>query len=382
MPDPIYLDYNATTPVDARVAAAIEPWLREHFGNPSSGHVFGRRAREAVERAREQVAALIGARPDEIVFTASGSESNNMVIQGCARGARPDRVHLVCSAIEHPAVLEPCLAMEEEGHRLSVVKVDGRGRVAPEAVEAALTEDTRLVSVMHANNEVGTIQPIAAIARLAHARGALCHTDAAQSLGKIPVDVGALEVDLLTIAGHKLYAPKGIGALYIRRGVELARLIHGAGHEAGRRAGTESVPLIVGLGEACRLAAGHLDAGEARRLETLRERLWQGLRPAGDLLRHGAAEQSLPNTLSVGFRGIEADRLLEAIAPAVAASAGAACHAAGVSVSWVLHAMGVDAEWARGTLRLTVGRPTTEDEVDRAAEAIVAAVRRLRGSRF
>ncbi|HHN74903.1 MAG TPA: cysteine desulfurase [Acidobacteria bacterium] len=377
MPDPIYLDYNATTPVDPRVTSAIEPWLRQHFGNPSSSHVFGRRARQAVDRARQQVAALIGAEPDEIVFTASGSESNNMVIQGSARRARPGRAHLICSAIEHPAVLEPCLAMEERGHRLTVVPVDGRGLVSTAAVEAALADDTTLVSVMHANNEVGTIQPIAAIARLARAGGALSHTDAAQSVGKIPVNVRELGVDTLSIAGHKLYAPKGIGALYVRRGVELPALIHGAGHEAGRRAGTESVPLIVGLGEACRLAAEHLAAGESARLETLRERLWRALEPVGDLRRHGAREHSLPNTLSVGFRGLEADRLLEAIAPVVAASAGAACHSAGVSVSWVLHAMGVAPEWARGTLRLTIGRWTTEEEIDRAAEAVVAAVRRL-----
>ena len=333
---PIYLDYNATTPPDPEVAEAMLPYLTTRFGNPSSSHAYGAEARAAVEAARRQVAALLGARAEEIVFTSGGTEGNNTVLHGVARLLRAKGRHVVTSAIEHPAVLEPCAVLEEEGFRITRVPVDGSGRVDPRDVAEALTPETILVSVMHANNEVGTIQDIAEIARLAHEHGVLVHTDAAQSIGKVPVDVEALGVDFLTLAGHKLYAPKGVGALYIRSGVELPRLLHGASHEAGRRAGTENVLEIVGLGKACEVAARRLPH-DARRFEELRERLFEALsREVPGLRRNSPWERCLPNTLSVGFPGVDAGALLTEIGEKVAASAGAACHAAGVEVSTVL----------------------------------------------
>ncbi|MFV1959795.1 MAG: cysteine desulfurase family protein, partial [Planctomycetota bacterium] len=269
---PIYLDHNATTPIDPAVAEAMLPFLHEHFGNPSSGHVFGHRTREAVENAREHVAALLGAAPEEIVFTSGGTESNNTVLKGVARAAGGRRGHFVTSAVEHPAVLEPCRALEREGFDVTVVPVDRCGRVDPQQVEDAIRDDTLLVSVMHANNEVGTIQPIREIAERAHARGVLVHTDAAQSVGKIPVGVDDLGVDFLSVAGHKLQAPKGVGALYVRRGREIPPLIHGATHEGGRRAGTENVLEIVGLGRAAQVAAREGERTTAH-LRALRDRL-------------------------------------------------------------------------------------------------------------
>jgi cysteine desulfurase len=270
---PVYLDFNATTPIDPAVAEAMLPYLHGHFGNPSSSHAYGLEARSAVETARRQVAGLIGARPEEIVFTSGGSESNNMAIFGVARSQRQRGRHIITSAVEHPAVIEPCRALQEQGFRLTVLPVDARGRVDPRDVERAIEPGTILISIMHANNEVGTIQPIAEIASLARQHDIAFHTDAAQTVGKIPVDVEALGVDLLTIAGHKLYAPKGIGALYLRTGHDLPRLIHGAAHEGGRRAGTESVLLIVGLGRACELAAARL-AATMEQTRQLRDRLW------------------------------------------------------------------------------------------------------------
>lgn len=374
---PVYLDYNATTPVDPEVAEAMLPYLTQRFGNPSSAHAYGAEARAAVEAARRQVATLLGARPEEVVFTSGGTEANNTVVQGVARLLRARGRHLVVSSVEHPAVLEPCAALEEEGWRVTRVPVDGLGRVDPRDVEAALTPETVLVSVMHASNEVGTIQDLAEISRLAHERGVLVHTDAAQSIGKIPVDVGTLGVDFLSVAGHKLYAPKGVGALWVRSGVELPRLLHGASHEAGRRAGTENVLEIVGLGKACEVAARRL-ADDARRFEALRERLFEGLaREVPGLRRHSPRERCLPNTLSVGFAGVDAAALLAEVGERVAASAGAACHAAGVEVSTVLAAMKVPMEYAMGTVRLSVGRGTTPAMVDEAARAVGEAVRRM-----
>lgn len=375
---PVYLDYNATTPVDPEVAETMLPFLTSRFGNPSSSHAYGTEARAAVESARRQVAALLGARAEEIVFTSGGTEANNTVVHGVARLLRSKGRHLVVSAVEHPAVLEPCAALEEEGWRVTRVPVDGSGRVDPRDVAEALTPETVLVSVMHANNEVGTIQDLAGISRLAHEQGVLVHTDAAQSIGKVPVDVASLGVDFLTLAGHKLYAPKGVGALFIRSGVELPRFLHGASHEAGRRAGTENVLEIVGLGKACEVAARRL-ADDARRFEALRERLFEALsRDVPGLRRNSPWERCLPNTLSVGFPGIDATALLAEIGEKVAASAGAACHAAGVEVSTVLQAMGVPLEYAMGTVRFSVGRGTTPAMVDEAVHAVAAAVRRMR----
>ncbi len=373
----IYLDFNATTPIDPQVAEAMLPYLYEHFGNPSSAHAFGAAARLAVERARIRVAGLIGARPEEIVFTSGGSESNNTVIKGVAGALKSRGRHIIVSAVEHPAVLEPCRALEADGFRITVLPVDRAGRVRPEDVGKALTPETILISIMHANNEVGTIQPIARIAEIARRNSVLLHTDAAQSVGKIPVLVEQLGVDFLSIAGHKLYAPKGIGALYIRSGVSLPQLIHGAGHELGRRAGTENVPEIVGLGEACALASEHL-ADTMAHCRAMRDRLWTGLAGAVDSLqRNGDPDDGLPNTLSISFPGIDAGTLLAEIGDRVAASAGAACHAQGVTVSPVLEAMQVPLEYAMGTVRFSAGRTTTPKEIDDAIEIVAQAVRNM-----
>jgi cysteine desulfurase len=376
---PIYLDYNGTTPHDPAVIAAMRPFIEIEFGNPSSSHWYGIAPKQAVNRARGQVADLLGCRPAEIVFASGGTESNNHAIGGVARALQNRGRHIVTTAVEHPAVLEVCRDLEKQGFSLTVVPVDSRGRVDADRVAAAFRPDTILVSVMHANNEVGTVQPVAEIAASAHQRGILVHTDAAQSIGKIPVNVDALGVDLLSLAGHKLYAPKGIGALYIREKTPIARFCHGAGQEGGRRAGTENVPWIVGLGEACAIAARVLPQA-AERMRRLRDRLWEKLsacRVAAQV--NGHPVERLPNTLSVSFKNLEANRILEEIGLEVAASAGAACHADTVEISHVLVAMGLDPAWAKGTLRFSVGRPTTEDEIDRAAEVVCAAAERLVG---
>ncbi|MCG3194805.1 MAG: Cysteine desulfurase IscS [Thermoanaerobaculia bacterium] len=376
--DPIYLDTNATTPIDPAVAEAMLPYLRQHFGNPSSSHPYGSRARKAVEEARAQVAALLGAETAEIVFTSGGTEGNNSVIFGVARLLRERGRHVIISAIEHPAVIEPCEVLASEGYRITRLPVDSWGRIDPSEVEAALTPETILVSVMHSNNEVGTIQDIAAIAAIARSRGVFVHTDAAQSAGKVRLDVRELGVDFLTLAGHKLYAPKGIGALFIRSGIELPRFIHGASHEAGRRAGTENVPSIVGLGKASEVALSNLERNAAHFIE-MRERLFAELtRRLPGARRNSPKDGCLPNTLSIGFYGIEASTLLAEVGERVAASAGAACHAEGVTVSTVLTAMGVPLEYAMGTVRFSVGRSTTAAELDAAAEIVSAAVERLR----
>jgi len=373
----IYLDYNATTPVDPRVADAMLPFLSGGFGNPSSAHRLGREARAAVERSRAQVAACLGCDADEILFTSGGSESDNLALRGVLAAAGGG--HLVTSAVEHPAVLEVALALELEGRaRLSVVDVDSRGQVEVAAVERALRPDTRLVSLMLANNEVGTLQPVAEVARLCRERGVLVHTDAAQAVGKVGFNVRALGVDLLAVAGHKLYAPKGVGALYVRRGVSLEPLIRGAGHERGLRAGTENVLGIVGLGVACELAGREVTA-EAPRLASLRDRLEGRLRAGHQrLVVHGHPLERLPNTSSVSFPGVDAGRLLAALADSVAVSAGAACHGDQVKASHVLQAMGVAPDVAMGTLRLSVGRFTTEAEVDDGARLVLEAVDALR----
>ncbi|MBN1146358.1 MAG: selenide, water dikinase SelD [Anaerolineales bacterium] len=376
---PIYLDYNATTPIAPEAAEAMTPFLYEHFGNPSSSHPYGITAKRAVETARAQVAALLGCRAAEVAFTSGGTESNNYAIKGAALARRAGGDHIITSAVEHPAVIEVCKWLETQGFRLTVLEVDAYGIVDPADLERAITPETILVSVMHANNEVGAIQPIAVLAEIAHRAGALMHTDAAQSAGKIVVDVGALGVDLLSIAGHKLYAPKGIGALYVRSGVELARHLHGAEQEGGRRPGTENVLEIVGLGKACELAQRDLEKNAAH-FRSMRDRLHQALLDElgeDSVQLNGPPEERLPNTLSLSFRGVEANTLLAEIGEKVAASAGAACHADKVDVSAVLQAMRVPTEWAMGTVRFSVGRGTTREEVDQAAEIVAAAVRRL-----
>jgi len=368
----IYLDYNASTPIDPAVREAMLPFLGERFGNPSSSHALGQTVKKAVENARGKVAAMLGADPGEIVFTSGGTEANNHVIKGVAFSFSDRGRHIITSAIEHPAVINPCRYLEQHGYRVSYVPVDSAGRVDPEAVIDEIRPDTILISIMHANNEVGTIQPIAEIAMAASRRGVLMHTDAAQSCGKISTSVRELGVDFLSVAGHKVYAPQGIGALYIRDRIKIEPLHHGAGHESGRRAGTEAVSNIIGLGKAAELAARSVNSPQ---LKKLRDRLHDGIRAAaGDnavLLGH--PEERLPNTLAVGFRGKIGAEIL-ASCPEVCASTGAACHSDERERSAVLEAMDVPEDVAFGAIRFSVGRFTTEAEIDAAIEQIAAAL--------
>lgn len=376
MPNPIYLDYNATTPHDPEVIAAMRPYLEEAFGNPSSGHWYGSIPQAAVKKARYRVSALLDCRPEEIVFTGGGTESNNHGIKGVAYAYRDKGNHIITSRIEHPAILEVCKYLEGDGFEVTYLPVDEQGLVRVSDVAAAITSTTILITVMHANNEVGSIQPIAEISGLARNHDILVHTDAAQSVGKIPAEVDTLGVDLLSVAGHKIYAPKGIGALYVRNGVELAKFMHGAGQESGWRAGTENVLEIVGLGKACEIAQRDL-VKNADHMQAMRDRLYEGLKKECEQVRlNGHPNQRLPNTLSLSFHDREANRILENIGLDIAASAGAACHSDTVEVSHVLEAMNVPVVWAKGTLRLTTGRHTTEDEIDQAIRVISDAVRR------
>jgi cysteine desulfurase len=375
---PVYLDYNATTPHAPEVVTAMRPFLEGHFGNPSSTHSYGAVTRAAVGRARSQVAELLNSKPDEIVFTSGGTESNNYAIRGAALAGAERGRHIITSQIEHPAVTQVCRRLEAEGFEITWLPVDADGLVRVDEAEAAIRPDTILITLMHANNEVGTIQAIQAVAEVARRRGIIFHTDAAQSVGKISTDVRDLGVDLLTIAGHKLYAPKGVGALYIRNGIALHPLMQGAGQERGRRPGTENVLEIVGLGEACEVARRDLAMNAARMRES-RDELERGLRETMEDVRvNGHPERRLPNTLSLSIRGVNANDLLTAIEPHVAASAGAACHSGEVQISHVLRAMGVPVDWARGTLRLSTGRHTTREEARNAVTAIADAVRGLR----
>lgn len=378
MSDPIYLDYNATTPVDLDVADAIQPFLDRHFGNPSSSHVYGTTARQAVADARSSVAALIHAHAEEIIFTGSATEANNLALLGVARALGQTRRHLVISAIEHPAVMQPALHLREMGWDLTIVPVDCFGRVDPQAVVSALRPDTALVSIMHANNEVGTIQPIAEISRLIKPAGVLLHIDAAQSAGKIELDVDALGVDLLTLAGHKFYATKGIGALYVRTGTPIKPILFGADQEQGLRPGTENVPLIVGMGAAAKLAREHLPAA-TEKLRMLRDALHKHLAATvPGLVLNGHPTERLPNTLHVSFPNISGRDLLSRVADRVAASVGSACHSDTDAVSGVLAAMGCDASRARGAVRLSVGWMTTPEEVAIAAHALTEGMANLR----
>jgi cysteine desulfurase len=371
--DPIYLDHNATTPLLPEVVDAMVPFLREHFGNPSSGHVYGHRAREAVARARHQVALLLGAEDDEVIFTSGGTEANNLAIRGVTAARQRERKrHVVTTVVEHPATERPCAWLEQHGWRISRVVVDGDGLARLDDARSRIEKGTALVTVMHSNNETGVLQPIPELAALGHAAGAVVHTDAAQSAGKVPLRVGELGVDLLSIAGHKLYAPKGVGALFVRRGTSLDPFALGAGHERGLRPGTENVASIVGLGIACEVAMRDLDAVSSR-VVALRDRLWDRLAAAvPELVRSGHRELRLPNTLNVRFPRASGAALL-AEAPEVAASTGSACHDGHESASAVILAMGVTPESAVGSVRLTLGRFTSEDDVDQAADALVRA---------
>jgi len=375
---PIYLDYNATTPHDPEVIEAMRPYLEEHFGNPSSSHWYGRKSREAVEMARAQVAALLNCAPGEIIFTSGGSESNNYAIRGIARARRSQGRHIITSRIEHPSVIAVCERLQQEGSEITYIPVDENGLVNAGDIEKAIRPETILITLMHANNEVGTIQPVEEAAQVAKSWGIAFHTDAAQSAGKIPAGVPKLGVDLLSIAGHKLYAPKGVGALFVREGTGLEPLMLGANQEHGRRPGTENVLEIVGLGKACEIALRDLEANRDH-MRCIRDRLEAGLLERVPRVRvNGRIDKRLPNTLSVSVHGVDANTLLAAIEEEVAASAGAACHSGQVHVSHVLQAMRVPEEWARGTLRFSTGRLTTEMDVDTAASVFAHGVERLR----
>ena len=383
MNDPIYLDHNATTPVHPEVVDAIIPWLRDHFGNPSSTHTYGLRAHQAVERAREQVAALLGCDPGEVFFTSGGTEANNIAILGvaeavAARAASGWRRCVVTSVVEHPATVRPCDRLEGQGWEVGRVPVDRNGTVRACDVRQAVGEGTALVTVMLANNETGTVMPIRELADIAHARGALVHTDAAQAVGKIGTRVDELGVDLLSVAGHKLYAPKGVGALYVRRGTQVRPVLLGAGHEHGLRPGTENVPYIVGLGLACEIAARDLE-NEAARVRALRDTLWDLLRAKVPGVRlNGHPTARLPNTLNVSFPAVRGSAVLAA-APEVAASTGSACHEGDESPSAVLVAMGLEPAVALGAVRLSLGRGTTEAQVRSAAIALIGGWQRACG---
>ena len=379
---PVYLDHNATTPIDPEVEEAMLPYLRGglggRFGNPSSSHEYGRQAHAAVDAARSQVAELLGCASQEVVFTGCGSEADNLAVKGVAEANRGQGNHIITSQIEHPAVLNTCRYLERHSYDVTYLPVDEYGLVDAAAVEAAITERTILISIMHANNEVGTIEPIAAIGAIARSRGIPFHTDAAQSVGKIPTKVDELGVDLLAVAGHKLYAPKGIGALYVRQGTTLEPLIHGAGHEGSRRAGTENVAYIVALGKACEIA-GRTMSEYGPRVWELRDRLYRLLCVGVEGLRlNGNPTQRLPNTLNVSFPGVDGEQLL-AITPEVAASTGSACHAGRTDPSAVLLAMGLSRQRALGAVRLSLGKFTSDTEIERAATALVSSYSELMG---
>ena len=361
----IYLDYNASTPIDPAVVAAMRPFIADHYGNPSSGHWA---AKTALETARDQVAALLGCQNDEIVFTSGGSEANNLALKGVFFTFRDKGDHIITTQIEHPAIIEPCRFLERLGAQVTYLPVDGTGRIDPDDLRKAITPRTILVSIMQANNEVGTIQPIADCARLAHEHGAVFHTDAAQSVGKVPTSVNELGIDLLSIAGHKVYAPKGVGVLFVRRGVSLEPLIHGAGHESGRRAGTECALLAVGLGKACELAR---DLGPMDHVCSLRDHFWREMQKqfGNHVVLNGHPALRLPNTLNVSFVGRIGAEILERL-DGVAASTGSACHSGCIELSPVLKAMSIAPEVGMGAVRFSLGRTTTRDEIDTVVERL------------
>ena len=379
MKNPIYLDYNATTPLDPEVARAMVPFLEKEFGNPSSAYGYGIRTKRAVESARGRVAALLGCKPGEIVFTSGGTESNNCAVKGIALANRDRGNHIITSSIEHPAILEVCRYLEKYGFVTTYLPVDDTGLIDPKQVAAAVSEKTILITIMHGNNEVGTIEPVAEISKIARKHGIPFHTDAAQSAGKIETDVEALGVDLLTLAGHKLYAPKGIGALYIREGTILEKFMHGAGQERGFRSGTENVLEIAGLGKACEIALRDLEKNREIMIRS-RDSFFSILSAAlGDHVRlNGHPERRLPNTVSLGFRDREAPLLLAGLFDKVAVSAGAACHSGETTVSRVLQAMNVPMDFAKGTLRFSTGRFTTEEDAKQAAQSVLEVLKDIR----
>lgn len=374
----VYLDYNATTPIDPEVADEMLPYIHSSFGNPSSSYSLGRINREAIDLARKQVADLINANPEEIVFTSGGTESNNHAIRGIALANKEKGKHIITSSVEHPAVLEVCRYLNSLGYEITYVPVDSHGKVSVDDIENAVRSDTVLITIMHANNEVGTIQPLAGIASVAKQMNIAFHTDASQSAGKIETDVAKLGVDLLTIAGHKLYAPKGIGALYIKQGITVENLMFGAGQEKGIRPGTENVPYIVALGKACEIAQRDLQKNNAH-MYRMRERLLSGLKQKSGIAVKLIAdlENCLPNTLSIAFEKVDAHTLASLIGNEVYISTGSACHAGSVEISPVLKAMNVDTKTAAATVRISTGKYTSEEEIDLAIGTISDIVLKL-----
>jgi len=378
MTAPIYLDNNGTTPHDPAVIEAMRPFLETEFGNPSSSHWYGIIPKKAVKIARGQVAKVLDCKPEEILFTSGGTESNNHAIRGVAHTYKNKGNHIITSSIEHPAVTEVCNSLEKDGFSTTYLPVDQFGMVNTADVKEAIRPETILITIMHANNEVGTIQPIAEISEIAKNNGIIMHTDAAQSIGKIPSAVSSLGVDLLSVTGHKIYGPKGIGALYIKNKLEVEKLFYGANQESGLRAGTENVLEMAGLGKACEIAADNLEKN-IKHMKKLTDRLYQGLTDQINEIRlNGHMEKRLPNTLSVSFKNLEANRILEEIGLEVAASAGAACHSDRVEISHVLKAMNVPLEWAKGTIRFSAGRMNSLSEIEKAIRVVTDAVLKLK----
>lgn len=375
----IYVDHNATTPVRPEVLESMLPFYGPIYGNASSLHGFGREAKDGLERAREQVAKVLGARPDEVCFTGGGTEADNLAVKGVAWANRDRGNHLITSQVEHHAVFNTCEYLEKQGFKVTYLPVDSEGRVDPGDVEKAITKETLLVSIMQANNETGTVQPIAEIGRIARKRGVYFHSDAVQAFTKLPTGVDELGVDLLSLSGHKIYGPKGVGCLYIRKGTKLDPLVHGGHHERNRRAGTENVPGIVGLGKAAELGAGEMSE-EAKKLATLRDRLQEGILARIPEVRINARNaRRLPGTLSVCFQYVEGESILLGLdLKGIAASSGSACSSGAIEPSYVLTAMGVPPEEARGSVRFSLGRQNTEQEVDRVVGELVAILARLR----
>jgi cysteine desulfurase len=373
----IYLDHNATTPLAPSAVDAMLHVMKDEFGNPSSSYHLGKRAKELIEQARNEVALLLGCEIPEVIFTSGGSESNNMVIKGIVDFTRPQAFHIIVSAVEHPATLNPCIYLMELGANVTILPVDSFGMVSPDDVRKAIRPETALISIMLANNETGTLEPIEEIAAIARKHHIPVHTDAAQAVGKISVNAKDLGVDFLSVAGHKLYGPKGVGALYMRQGRELTPLIHGGGQEGGKRSGTENTILVVGLGAACRVALERLPE-DFTAMASMRDRLQALLfENVDDLVLNGHPDHRLPNTLNFSVPGIEGAKILEGL-PGVAASTGAACHDRSVKLSHVLAAMGVPPEVGMGALRFTVGRTNTMEQIERAARMIIRRIKEMR----
>ncbi|MEJ2053882.1 MAG: cysteine desulfurase family protein [Calditrichaceae bacterium] len=375
---PVYLDYNATTPIDPVVAEAMRPFLSDYFGNPSSSHFYGRQTKSTVENARNQVAGTLDCLPEEIIFTSGGTESNNYALKGAAFANRDKGNHIITSQIEHPAIIEVCRYLEKHNFKITYLPVDSDGLIDPDLIAAAITPQTILISIMHANNEVGSIQPIKEIAEMCHKNDIIIHSDCAQSIGKIPVNIKDLKVDMLSAAGHKLYAPKGIGALYVRSGIRLEKLMHGAGHENDMRAGTENILEISGLGKAFELINNDSKSSTAH-LKNMRDYLENEILKRFPFSRvNGHKTKRLPNTSSIGFKGLEANRIVDGLSETVAVSAGAACHSSTVKISSVLKAMQAPMEYAMGTVRFSVGRFTTKEEIDRALNELEQVIYQLK----